>query len=127
MAQKEKELLLKDLCMRLPYGVKVLYHQTGKIDILMSIKCTTNYCIVGDCSVSRRDWLDDYKPYLRPMDSMTDEERDELYNITHKGNEDWTFSHNAYVCLDWLNAHHFDYRGLIERGLAIEAPENMYK
>lgn len=29
--------------------------------------------------------------------------------------------------IDWLLAHHFDYRGLIPMGLALEATEGMYK
>ena len=72
-----------------------------------------------------RDWscsLDDIKPYLRPMSSMTLEEERE-YNLTK------TLSIIDYPTLesfDWLNAHHFDYRGLIEKGLALEMPKEMY-
>lgn len=91
-------------------------------------------------------------PYLRPMSSMTEEELLELYKIAYDTwysdslyykNEEWitfrdTIQNNA-LCfknsiwlsdinkiIDWLNAHHFDYRGLIEKGLALEAPEGMY-
>ena len=66
-----------------------------------------------------------YKPYLRPMSSMTEEEKKELNNVL----EFQYYSDDSCMCesTDWLNAHHFDYRGLIERGLALEAPEGMYK
>lgn len=74
------------------------------------------------------------KPYLRPMSSMTDEERDEyegtfasVYDVNDYG-EDADSWHEEFSIdsLDYLNAHHFDYRGLIEKGLALEAPEGMY-
>ena len=81
--------------------------------------------------------IEDIKPYLRPMSSMTDEEKEDvrLYfrksidDIKGKPNEEQfilSFCQDAII-LDWFNAHHFDYRGLIERGLALEAPDNMYK
>lgn len=107
MTQEEKQLLLKDLCGRLTTDVMIaiegksdrLYLNGGMLDLMWSGKMN-------------------YKPYLRPMPSMTEEEEDEL-NSARMGNygED----------VDWLNAHHFDYRGLIEKGLAIEAPEDVYK
>ena len=61
------------------------------------------------------------KPYLRSMSSMTEEEKDE-YDKTF----DWDYAIQG-TPFDWLNAHHFDHRGLIEKGLAIEASEDMYK
>ena len=77
-------------------------------------------------------------PYLRPMSSMTEEEKDKLYtamdwygridengNVDTKG-QDKVYRETFYDYTDWLNAHHFDYRGLIEKGLALEAPEGMY-
>ena len=63
--------------------------------------------------------IDEFKPYLRQLGSMTDEE---LYEWTHT----WIMDTTAEK-YDWLNAHHFDYRGLIEKGLALQAPEGMYK
>ena len=59
------------------------------------------------------------KPYLRPMSSMTEEEKD-TYDIMVLCNASW-------VVDDWLNYHHFDYRGLIPMGLALEAKKGMYK
>ena len=82
------------------------------------------------------------KPYLRPMSSMTEEEKNELHNNSE---EKWANALDFSLSpvsggevnvelesiaeaaeIDWLNAHHFDYRGLIEKGLALEAPEGMY-
>lgn len=84
--------------------------------------------------------LYEIKPYLRPMSSMTDEEYWELDRIVNYSeayiNQDNTndkLAKNAtwYLChsrgLDYLNSHHFDYRGLISKGLALQAPEDMYK
>ena len=145
MTQEEKQLLLKDLCARLPYGVKcsctwshkVPNGTTGCVQELstflideIEIMDNPEY----DCQIC------DVKPYLRPMSSMTDEE----YKEYDKALElDCSISANVlktnleakkrvlistwYNGTDWLNAHHFDYRGLIEKGLALEAPEGMYK
>ena len=68
------------------------------------------------------DWInriENVRLYLRPMSSMTEEE-EIYYNTVYT-------TLKFYKKEDWLNAHHFDYRGLIEKGLALEAPEGMYK
>lgn len=104
MTQEEKELLLRDLCARLPYGVKVKSSRRRE-PVTLSLDVMTDFHL--GCSV---------KPYLRPMTSMTEEESEEFSNMEIVG----------YSNYDWLNAHHFDYRGLIEKGLALEAPEEMY-
>lgn len=111
MTQEERQLLLKDLCARLPYGVKVVYLATTySIQYIESefdeIKLEgLPYTIV----------IGYVKPYLRPMYSMTEKEQEETEYRTD----------SDYV--DYCNEHHFDYRGLIEKGLALEAPEGMYK
>lgn len=115
--KEDKSLLLKDLSARLPYGVKV---QTPVMNDEITLTC-------GDISAyffnpDNKVFL---KPYLRPMSSMTEEERKE-HNL-HRLSKWSTYSEYCANVLDWLNAHHFDYRGLIERGLALEAPEEMYK
>jgi len=112
----DKELLLQDLCMRLPYDT-IVNIDNGKYREDVKLRP----CHLADFNT----W--DIRPYLRPMSEMTDEERNELYELTHAGSEDWTFSHNAYVVIDWLNSKYFDYRGLIPKGLALKARENMYK
>lgn len=129
MTQEEKQILLKDLCARLPYGVIV--HSLGtphEQKLGGYIPDIEHYCI---------------KPYLRSMFSMTEEEKDELYDwgwIYEENNiysDDSSDAINIYQnyqkdiqdvkwLIDWLNSHHFDYRGLIPMGLALEAPEGMY-
>ena len=134
MTQEEKSLLLKDLCAGLPYHVKIQisYSDNGSIkhdihtldcDYLKLFilggryKCHGNIYRHPDFSL---------RPYLRPMSSMTREDVYEYNNILHKHNE-LLGEYEACELIDWLNAHHFDYRHLIERGLALEATEDMYK
>ena len=68
--------------------------------------------------------IEEIKLYLRPMSSMTEEEST-TYEYSFLYSNDLRIYAEEYI--DWLNAHHFDYRGLIEKGLALEAPEGMYK
>ena len=127
MAQEDKELLLKDLCARLPYGVIVDYsHNAFDVHngnyVKHGSKCILK-CYLLDVFMSpRQNEKGEYiKPYLRPMSSMTKEELKEFQKLRDIIPLDWLpFAH------DWLLAHHFDYRGLIEKGLALEAPEGMY-
>ena len=116
MTQEEKELLFKDLCARLPYQPICEYTDTED-----------DFCTAtGALGYSPCDFIAGkvlIKPYLRPMSSMTDKEENEYNSIN--GYEKGIFP-NYEDSFDWLNAHHFDYRGLIERSLAIEAPEGMY-
>ena len=137
MTQEEKQVLLKDLCARLPYGVVVNYN--GLARPLFSVAPTQHFQITLDNALDgKHNGLayvsldvdgEEPKPYLRPMSSMTEEERnlirkycDEhdrlIYDIGVSGQ-----AHSKNI-VDWLNAHHFDYRNLIEKGLAIEVTEN---
>ena len=121
MSQGEKKLLLKDLCARLPHGVK---YQTYLGDIFtlkdITLNRTTTQYYIDDNAFD----LSQIKPYLRPMSSMTEEERNSVenwnWNIGSRDNE------SALAYFDWLNKKGFDYRGLIQMGLALEAPEDMY-
>ena len=130
MKQEEKQLLLKDLCARLSYGVICQFIWTysnetkdGE-DVITkgddNIRCIDFYTkeIQADYY---GEWVDleHCKPYLRPMSSMTEEEKDE-YDRLVMCNASW-------IVDDWLFAHHFDFRKLIQKGLAIEAPKDMYK
>ena len=121
MTQKEKELLLRDLSARLRYGVKVdLFGQSKELIGVLDDIISVGY----DINDYEDAPIEDIKPYLRPMSSMTEEEKED-YNSKFEGRD---FSWEIYYgSTDWLNAHHFDYRGLIEEGLALEALENMYK
>ena len=116
MKPEEKDLLLKDLCARLPYGVKVQYNGSS-IRLIQAIGIEGNEPYFKSKEVA--GWLDveSCKPYLRPMSSQTSEEKEELNNILQYQ----YYSDDSCMCeaTDWLNAHHFDYRGLIEKGLAL--------
>ena len=116
MTQKDKELLLKDLCARLPYGLKVKCEEysfpvtilySGNID---DVKFKETGGIENICAI---------KPYLFPLSSMTEEQKKEYQYITERWMYDSSYSIGDST--DWLNKHHFDYRGLIEKGLAIDA------
>jgi hypothetical protein len=142
MTQEEKSILLKDLCARLPYGVEVYYTETVPISTLKTINSEKGTCIVYDHSQWYRNnklQIEAIKPYLRPMSSMTEEEKKELkelhfcYADGHIANdEDNNFKPiivdevHCSCIIDWLKSHHFDYRGLIEKGLALEAKEWIY-
>jgi len=125
MTQEDKELLLKDLCGRLPYGVVISRGQYDKNPIKINSISITSIGIFFNGYFTEGvhftfDGKGDIwpKPYLRPMSSMTEEEEKEYLLFS--------LSRNNTECLDWLNAHHFDYRWLILKGLALEAPEGMY-
>ena len=131
MTQEEKQLLLKDLCARLPY------HPNGvELSLLYDPK---NISIKG-YDRGFVETLDDEIPiekvrlYLRPLSSMTEEEKTELdkaYDTLLKNIENGMpgFNVDAEATafdVDFYNSHHLDYRGLIEKGLVLEAPEGMY-
>ena len=103
------------------------------IDIIKRISFDT-YSVYTEWLGYESD-IENIKPYLRPMSSMTEEERTEFdtkFHICTKLSEHY-FAYAKPIIeiyqesIDWLNKHHFDYRGLIEKGLALEAPEGMYK
>jgi hypothetical protein len=127
--EEKKDLLLRDLCARLPYGVKVKCPLDDELYTLLSINWNKEIVVIGfmmdEMYVTSKQKLVDIKPYLRPLSSMTEEEKLEFSLVPI-----YAFVHfNEIAKMDWLNAHHFDYRGLIDRGLAIEVTEenNPYK
>ena len=122
MTQKDKDLLLKDLCARLPYGVKGNY-QNSDDELLRKVTIMYRY-LEPDGLVMTGD----IKPYLFPLSSMTEEQK--VYINTNPDGVYIQIFDNVVISastngfdngFDWLNAHHFDYRGLIEKGLAIDA------
>ena len=141
MTQEEKDLLLNDLCARLPFGVIVrhadplidndgnetseFWYKRGYLCDITSLDDMTTTIIESEGSdeegYEHICFLEKTVPYLRPMSSMTKEE--------HKEYEQWLPDGYCIDTFDWLNAHHFDYRGLIKKGLAIEVTEenNPYK
>jgi len=152
MTQEEKDLLLKDLCARLPYGVIVDYDYNA-FDVhngnyvKHGAKCILK-CYLLDVFMSpRQNEKGEYiKPYLRPMSSMTEgetneynkcfeEDRDDIMPIgkefeeSYKNKKFSIYSHPfvpMYRHILWLYKNHFDFIGLIPKGLALEAPEGMY-
>lgn len=134
MTQEEKQLLLIDLCARLPYGIKFPYHidedsNHRECDCIATMDMISEDTVefTYDENGAIRDWscgIREVKPYLRSMSSMTDEEGNELASIQEKN---LPYPSVKYRGCDYLNSIHVDYRGLIEKGLALEAPEGMYK
>lgn len=132
MTQEHKELLLKDLCARLPYNVicQVEFKENGKYNskvmLLSGIFTEEAYFTTKGGSI----YSNKYKPYLFPLSSMTDIQKKE-YNILRDDAQTYhyefgdiiedTVLYDNWESIDYLNAHHFDYRGLIEKGLAIDA------
>ena len=135
MTTEEKDLLLKDLCARLPYDVKVNNEIQGDFyvyGICENLVFVRNEVCHIDFSV------ENIKPYLFPLSSMTEEQWRELFKIAgyEEREEDCgrhteiyyydivgheNTLHPNYNAIDWFNAHHFDYRGLIPMGLANDA------
>ena len=121
MTKENKELLFKDLCARLPYNVicQVEFRENGKYNskvmLLSGIFTDEAYFTTKGGSI----YSNEYKPYLFPMSSMTDYQKSDYQFITERWMNDP--SHSISDSIDWLNKNHFDYRGLIEKGLAIDA------
>ena len=140
MTQEDKELLLKDLCARLPYGVKgIRIYKPEEIVTLGEIipRCKMNpnigngsFCELGFDKISDCCTITEFKPYLFSLSSMTEEQKRE-YNMLltdiptyeYEGGDIVTVfeTYDNWMSIDYLNANHFDYRGLIEKGLAIDA------
>jgi len=126
MTQEEKQLLLKDLCARLPYNVVINCEGRG-----IDYKCFLTTDILNEILLNQEYY--DYKPYLRQMSSITEEEKEEIKPLFSKfidglGKTILVVRQNKMVLYqDWLNSHYFDYRRLIKKGLALEAPKEMYK
>ena len=128
MTQEDKMLLIKDLSSRLPYAVHIqhisgfsgtlydisMHHKYDENDNIYDAICCTDFFGDGD-SIT----IEHFKPYLFPLSSMTKEQENEYQYITER----WMYdpSYSISDSTDWLNKNHFDYRGLIEKGLAIDA------
>ena len=129
MTQEEKQLLLKDLCARIPYDTLVQLNPGayGKPEkcLLCGVDGEKIYLNV-DSDPFR---INSIKPYLRPMSSMTEEEDKEwqIYKNNIAESCDERLEEKISELHDWFNCHHFDFHHLIEKGLALEAPDGMYK
>ena len=152
MTQEDRELLLKDLSSRVPYGVKYMKYSWGyeleqEIPEVEVLECVDKNGYISHTKVYK---IDDIKPYLFPLSSMTEEQMEELEELcsmytpdddyhpyAHMGikvlykhvlDDDYKISSDFNTdVIDWFNKNHFDYRGLIEKGLAIDATnKNIY-
>lgn len=131
MGEKEYDLLMKDLCGRLPYGVMCkINNRCVKVEEINPFEGVITYDGWLSCGID-----EDIKPYLRPMSSMTESERKEFDDLSKFDEDVWMGNHKVGFpkqarimskCVDWLNRKMFDHRGLIPKGLANEAPEGMY-
>ena len=135
MKQENKELLFRDLCARVPYGVKVQY-----MNNIFVIDYVSSYEEVKlDTPDSYTVGVSEVKPYLFPLSSMTDEQKSELnkkFNVQFSGNDIYSIHHHSEGCWDtdleldfqdwlwfinWCYKNHFDIYGLIPMGLALDA------
>lgn len=131
MEKKHKQLIITDVCARLPYGLFVHENREQMDD--QPVIYTYDY----------HPYIDNCLPYLRPLSSMTEDEKKVYHKLLQMSvtvvepnsvrkvpmyivdlEDDGDGLNHLY---DWFNENHFDYRGLIPMGLALEAPENMYK
>lgn len=134
MTQEQKDLLLKDLCARLPYRVMCRCDNIKVEGVLKEIGMNYNMCRLYDSFTDEFEncYIFDCKPYLFPLSSITDEQIMQSPNSVHVGDlEDLRYDSESTELnghftdlvdlIDWLNKNHFDYRNLIPMGLAIDA------
>ena len=122
MEQKDKELLLKDLCARLPYGVKCAVVGEQQPFTLTTIEVDNVNEHLYNFLELRRGFIvqvysSELKPYLFPISSITEKQEKEFLE-TCNGYCEYYWTTDTF---DWFNANHIDYRGLIDKGLAIDA------
>ena len=137
MTQQEKELLIRDICGRIPYGTKAKYDANGvSEDVVISLATVK----ILQAIPTDREFPITIKPYLLPLSSMTNKERAELNDIlpgfTIDSRDRLVVNHYEFgyeidmddviKAVEYLKSRHFDYRGLIPMGLAIEANEDIY-
>lgn len=141
MSPEERKLLITDLTSRIECGVICMIERVDDFGPMHRNEKLTGFCneekgrFYFEFNYGLTvDFAEKVKPYLRPMTSMTEEEKTEFNSLINGVEERCinAYGKGGYTLAfievnDWLNAHHFDYRGLIEKGLAFEAPEGMYK
>lgn len=137
MTQNEKELLLKDLCARLPYGVKGRVSKRDHNNRECEFVKTIDGKLYDRFAVAQESWYDNVtiKPCLFPLSSMTEEQKKELNDITNLDIEiaianiknDTPNYVTGLNRLNWLLKNHFDIYGFIPMGLATDATDkNIY-
>ena len=139
MEQKDRELMIQDLCARLPYGVFVETKENGyNWGGVLKVYCNGKFGL----NLNRPYDVSEIKPYLRRESSMTEEEKEECvemgigyWDSGHYEDDEHSFLYGGKTfqlipcsdAYDYCNRNHIDYRGMIDRGLALEATEDMYK
>lgn len=146
MTKEDRLLLVKDLSARLPYGVEIEHIKSGMRGVLHELNVYPMYddddnifdCICNTDFFGDGDSFDisEFKPYLFPLSSMTEEQHEELFTYCHKAEMNEVVASGNYlkaayigenVKRDWLNKNHFDYMGLIPKDLALDATgKNIY-
>ena len=125
MTQEQKDLVLKDLCARVPYGVKYMryswdYDADQELPVIETLECADKNGYINHIRVYT---VEDIKPYLFPLSSMTEEQKSQYSFFLTRIID----GYDSSLLIDWLNKNHFDYRGLIPMGLAIDATDkNIY-
>jgi hypothetical protein len=120
MTQEDKELLLKDLCARLPYGV-IIEHE-GDLSILDAIFMCDSISVSStsmDKKLSYNLALDEFKPYLLPLSSITEEQKKELQSLMIS--DSYGILYHTLESFNYMCKNNIDFRGLIPKGLAIDA------
>ena len=125
MIQNKKDLLLKDLCARLPYGVKGRVSRSDNNNRKCEFVAIIDGKLYDRFAVFQESWYDNVtiKPYLFPLSSMTEEQKDEYVSLQQRV----IYNSRGLVNLDvmeytaWCYKHHIDINGLIPMGLAIDA------
>ena len=133
MTLEDKKLLIQDVMARLPYGTKFdlngirgSIHQTNIYTLYKGNDINNYICSVDFFGDGNPIDIEHFKPCLLPLSSMTDEQYNEFTDMGYSVTERW-WSMANYHQIEWLNKNHFDYRGLIEKGLAINAADlNIY-
>ena len=148
MRKEEKEILIKDLCARLPYALYVEHIPTGVMGSLHEMRVYPCYkgddiddyiCLIDFFEDEKYIDIKDIKPFLFPLSSMTEEQKEEYQGIVNyisvDDTDNWAEGEFIYVdrcnnfesLLHFYNKHHLDYRGLIPLGLAKDATgKNIY-
>jgi len=147
MTQEDKQLLALDISSRLQYGVLCSVPGQNHPMVLTGAKFNYFYfhdrdlgydytheieCVIDPLNDASNGYI--VKPYLRSVSTMTEDEKWDMYGDSYvisidfeRRTTDMVAVYNSSRVVDWLNEHHFDYRGLIEKGLALEAPCGMYE
>ena len=131
MTQEEKKILLEDLCNRLSYGVKCNVGEETPYTLSgIEIDDVNGHLfdfVEKKNGLNMQVYLSEVKPYLFPLSSMTIEQKEEERSIKEESYYSFDANGNIYTLQDFYNKNHFDYRGLIEKGLAIDCTNlNIY-